>query len=149
MVAVEMSSQLERRGTLSWLLSGLLELLERLGDQDRVTVVAVQNEVLFRTEPLTKHDGALLTAQWPKKTYLFPSGYSSRLAICIRNSGPCTGAFPSRTFGIRYGRSPRMLCRFAGPLEKFWLRFGAKWGHVSVVDVARNRPSHPCRGRHG
>ena len=51
-VVVELSPRLVKSGTWDWLRAGLLEFLGRLGTHDRLSILLVQREVLFRSGPL-------------------------------------------------------------------------------------------------
>jgi hypothetical protein len=135
-VAIEMTSQLERRGATTWLLSGLLKLLERLGEADRLTVVAVQNKVLFRTEPLTKHDAVLLTAQWPKKLAFSPA--DTRLAWQSALETAVAAQEQSPAVHLVFVTEGRHECSadLQARLKNFGSALGQNGVAVSVVDVA-------------
>ena len=65
-VAIELSPRMIRAGTWDWLRTGLLDFLGRMEPNDRLSVILVQREVLFRWEPLDHKSRELLQQVLPK-----------------------------------------------------------------------------------
>src|SRR5205085_6575796 len=59
-VAVDFSAGLARSGNWPWVREALLELLARLGRDDRLSLVVYQDEALMASSPLEPKDASLL-----------------------------------------------------------------------------------------